>query len=139
MIYHGSVGDADLPDDMCRSWQSRQDHEKDGPHHPIDDVKEGRGRVEQSSDAGKDRGLERGRPKGREEEIREDVLVNIFRLDLLTLSLRLAEENTGNHAITIEPVRIPTEVFVGDGISAVADVLATEKLGGDGACVGAWG
>ena len=47
------------------------------------------------------------------------------------------EEDAGEHAVAVEPVGVAPEVLVGDGVGAIADVLAAGEVKRDLALVDA--
>ena len=47
------------------------------------------------------------------------------------------EEDAAEHAVAVEPVCVSAQVFVCDGVAAIAHILTASELGGDGTGVGA--
>ncbi|KAL8765986.1 MAG: hypothetical protein Q9194_006400, partial [Teloschistes cf. exilis] len=52
--------------------------------------------------------------------------------------VQMSEQNTDEHAITVKPVGVTTQVLVEDWVALVTDVLPASKFLGNGAGVRAY-
>ena len=69
--------------------------------------------------------------------VRQEILIHELRFDLIPLFSDATEEHAGEHAVAVKPVRVAAEVFVGDGIGAVPDILTAGEVQRDLSLVGA--
>lgn len=70
--------------------------------------------------------------------IREQELVDKLWLYRGSFLPSPSKQHATQHAVTVEPVSIPAEIVVCDGVAAIANVLPATQIEGDRARVRTW-
>ena len=137
MIENGRIRNTNLPYSLLRPWQMRQYNKCNSAEDAEDDCYQGAERIDERCNTRQNGCFEHCRCHAWQVNIRQNVLVDEFRLNSVFL-VTASEGYATKHTISIEPMCVSTQCLICHRISSIADVFTTSKLFGDGPTVCAW-